>query len=395
MEAEAVKKGRFERLRGRVRAMLSDDSDFEVREGGAPAERSRPLGDSEVFNISSDSESDLELQTFYFSMKLFRFMCERITKERIEQAGQRDSVIRKGVMLKRAERKERTDKLREYVEQQGAKKPSGSEHAAIKRKIAAQKKNTDHQMGRGSRDQRKRDQSACESEASCPEQSQSHPETSQVSQSQASQKKRPKKLWGTVQVPQSVIQGSFVDDVGNDDGKKLPDTQRAIRVACKEVLTEFTEMLDDFVKVDSSFTLPSTDYHTHGHILSTVVVHCTRVLTGSAFVRQVVDHRKQRFVLVCKLSEHLTGRKNDRKVGVHNKVKLTCSLTHTSASKRNGLSRAGAGNAETPEKTREHVVVRQRKTRNDQTHSQLQVRTSTFVFYAPKKLARTCEMPFP
>jgi hypothetical protein len=94
MEAEAVKKGRFERLRGRVRAMLSDDSDFEDREGGAPAGRSRPLGDSEVFNNSSDFESDLELQTFYFSMKLFRFMCERITKERIEQAGQRDSVVR-------------------------------------------------------------------------------------------------------------------------------------------------------------------------------------------------------------------------------------------------------------------------------------------------------------
>lgn len=259
--------------------------------------------------------------------------------------------------MKRAERKERTDKLREYVEQQGAKKPSGSEHAAIKRKRAAQKKNTDHQMGRGSRDQRKRDQSACESEASCQEPSQSHPETSQVSQSQASQKQKPKRLWGTVHVPQSVIQGSFVeqvDDVVNDDGKKS-DTQRAIRVACREVLTEFTEMLDDFVKVDSSFTLPSTDYHTHGHILSTVVVHCTRVQTGSAFVRQVVDHRKQRFVLVCKLSEHLTGRKNDRKVCLHNKVTLALnfafSLTHTSASKRNGLSSAGAGNAETPERT--------------------------------------------
>jgi hypothetical protein len=283
-------------------------------------------------------------------------MCERITKERIEQAGQRDSVVRKGVLLKRAERKERTDRLREYVEQQGAKKPSGSEHAAIKRKKAAQKKNTDHQMGRGSRDKRKMDQSACESEASCQELSQLHPETSQVSQSQASQKQqkqRPKRLWGKVHVPQSVIQGSFVeqvDDVGNDDGEKS-DTQRAIRMACKEVLTEFTEKLDDFVKVDSFFTLPSTDYHTHGHILSTVVVHCTRVQTGSAFVRQVVDHRKQRFVLVCKLSEHLTGRKNDRKVGLHNKVKLTFSLTHTSASKRNGLSSAGAGNTETPERT--------------------------------------------
>jgi hypothetical protein len=257
MEAEAVKMGRFERVRGRARAMLSEDPDFEV---SAPAGRSRPLlRDSEVVKISSDSESDLELQTFYFSMKLFRFMCERIIKERIEQAGRRDSVVRKGVLLKRAERKERTDKLREFVEQQGAEKPSGSEHAAIKRKRAAQKKNTDSQMGRGSRDQRKRHQSACESEASCQEQSQSHPETSQFSQSQVPQKKKPK-LWGKVHVPPSVIQGSFVkhvDDVGNDDEEKS-DTQRAIRMACKEVLSEFTEMLDDFVKVDSSFTLPST-----------------------------------------------------------------------------------------------------------------------------------------
>jgi hypothetical protein len=89
--------------------MLSDDFDFEVRDGGAPARRSRPLGDSEIVNISSDidchissdPDSDIELQTFYFSMKLFRFMRERITQERIEQAGHRDSVVRKGVLLKR------------------------------------------------------------------------------------------------------------------------------------------------------------------------------------------------------------------------------------------------------------------------------------------------------
>ena len=128
---------------------MSDDSDFEDRRRTAGP--SRPLLDTPtvVVEVSSDCDSDFIPQTFYFSKKLFDFMCVRATKERIEQAGRKDSVVRKGVLLKRTERKERTDKLRNFVEGQGAEKPSGPELAAKKRKKAAQKKNTDIQMGRG------------------------------------------------------------------------------------------------------------------------------------------------------------------------------------------------------------------------------------------------------
>ena len=132
---------------------MDDDADFET---AAPPRRSRSLRDSEVVVvISSDSESDSIPQSFYFSHKLFHFMCAGATQERIEQAGQRAAAIRKGDLLKRAERKERTDKLRSFVQQQGAEKPSGPTLAAIKRKRAGQKKNTDIQMGRGTRDKRK------------------------------------------------------------------------------------------------------------------------------------------------------------------------------------------------------------------------------------------------
>ena len=85
---------------------MDDDADFET---AAPLRRSRSLRDSEVqvvVDISSDSESDSIPQSFYFSHKLFHFMCAGATKERIEQAGQRAAEVRKGDLLKRAERKE-------------------------------------------------------------------------------------------------------------------------------------------------------------------------------------------------------------------------------------------------------------------------------------------------
>ena len=309
---------RHEQVGASVTSYMSDDSDFEERP--APTGRSRPaLRDLppavvDVVDVSSESESDLIPQTFYFSKKLFEFMCVSATKERIEAAGRRDSVVRKGVLQKRAERKERTDKLRNFVEEKGVKKPSGPEHAAIKRKRAAQKKNTDLQMGRGTRDKRKRDHSAtsaCESDTSCQSQAQSMPQ-SQLQSSQPSQSIQKRQLWGTVSVPQSVLQGSRVEDV--DDGTAKLDIQRAVRVACKELVSEFSEPLDNLVKVDHLFSISSTDYEVHGHILSTVIVHCTRIRTGHVFVRQLVDHRNKRVVLACKLSEHLTGRKTNRKV---------------------------------------------------------------------------------
>jgi hypothetical protein len=295
------------------------DSDFEL----APLRRSRPLQDLEVRHVvesssgsesdsipqTSQSESESIPQTFYFSHKLFHFMCLGATKERIEQAGHIAAEIRKGDLLKRAERKERTDNVRNFVQQQGAEKPSGPSHAAIKRRRASRKKNTDIQMGRGTRDKRKIVESQSDASQA---QLQSQLETSQPSQPQPQQTRM---LWGNIRVPQSVLQVSHVEHVDDGDNcTKKTDKERSIRKACKELVSEFTETLDDLVQVDNSFSLPSSDYHVHGHILSTVIAHCTRMQTGSAFVRQVVDHRHQRFVLGCKLSEHLTGRKTERKV---------------------------------------------------------------------------------
>jgi hypothetical protein len=280
---------------------MDNDPDFET---AAPARRSRSLRDSEVVVVvSSDSESDSIPQSFYFSHKLFHFMCAGATQERIEQAGRKAAAIRKVDLMKRAERKERTDKLRNFIAQQGADKPSGPTLAATKRKRAVQKKNTAIQMGMGSRDKRK----IVASQASQSDASQAQSQLSQPSQPQPQ-----RRLYGSIPVPQSVLQGSHVEHQA--DGTPKPDKERSIRKACWELVREFTEPLDDLMQVDTSFSLPSTDYHVHGHILSIVVAHCTQIKTGNAFVRQVVDHRHQRFVLVCKLSEHLTGRKTERKV---------------------------------------------------------------------------------
>ena len=85
------------------------DSDFEP----APLRRSRPLQDLEVRHVvesssgsesdsipqTSHSESESIPQTFYFSHKLFHFICLGATKERIEQAGQRAAEIRKGDLM--------------------------------------------------------------------------------------------------------------------------------------------------------------------------------------------------------------------------------------------------------------------------------------------------------
>jgi hypothetical protein len=304
---------------------MDDDHDFET---AVPARRSRSLQDSEVVTVPGVVDSAPIPQSFYFSHKLFHFMCAGATPERIEQAGQRADAVRKGDLLKRAERKQRTDNLRHFVQEEGAEKPSGPKHAAIKRKRASQKKNTNIQMGRGTRDKRKVVES--QSDASQAQSQLSQP--SQLSQrSQLCQPSHPqpqrRQLWGCVQVPQSVLQGSHVEH--HDDGiygTKKADKDRTIRKACRELVTEFTETLDDLVQVDTSFSLPSSDYKVHGHILSFVIAHCTLIQTGNAFVRQVVDHKHQRFVLVCKLSEHLTGRKTERKVHEQNEMGVCFNL---------------------------------------------------------------------
>ncbi len=145
--------------------MSVSDSDFEqeTRAPRAPRRALRDLDvqraeiqDVHVVEVSSDSDSDVSSrQIFYFSKKLFDFMCAGATAARIEQAGRKNAADRKGVLIKRLEASTRTEKLRNFVQDVGAKKPSGPTYAAIKRKRNAQNKNTAIQMGKGSRDKQK------------------------------------------------------------------------------------------------------------------------------------------------------------------------------------------------------------------------------------------------
>jgi hypothetical protein len=59
--------------------------------------------------------------------------------------------------------------------------------------------------------------------------------------------------------------------------------------------------------------LHSENYEVHGHILATVIKRCTYLKTANFFVRWIVNHARHRFVLLCKESNKLTGRKNETK----------------------------------------------------------------------------------
>ncbi len=106
------------------------DSDFE-EETRAPRAPRRALRDldvheAEIQNVRVvDSDSDVSSrQIFYFSKKLFDFMCAGATEGRIEQAGRKNAADRKGVLIKRVEASTRTEKLRNFVQESGAEKPS-------------------------------------------------------------------------------------------------------------------------------------------------------------------------------------------------------------------------------------------------------------------------------
>ena len=130
----------------------SSDEEFERER---PARRPlQDLGVHNVVEVSSDTDNVIgstqsaavTRQIFYFSKKLFDFMCAGATEERIEQAALRNAADRKGALIRRGEAEIRTDKLRDFVVERGAGKPCGSKYAAVKRKRAAQKKNTDIQI---------------------------------------------------------------------------------------------------------------------------------------------------------------------------------------------------------------------------------------------------------
>ena len=288
---------------------MSDRDDFEEERPPRRALQDVDVQNAYVVHVSSDSDSDVSSQTrqiFYFSKKLFDFMCDGATEDRIEGAGRKNAADRKGVLIKRAEAATRTEKLRNHVQDKGAEKPSGPEYAAAKRKRAAQKKNTSIQMGRGSRDSQKIARHGDESQS----QQQSQFETSQQPEG-SQQKEKPRRLWATLSVPSfSTQQGAIVEEHFAQKADRL----RNIRLACTDLINEFADKLDDCIELDQHFTLHSPYDDVHGLILSSVITRCTLLKTGNTFVRSVVDKRHHRFVLSCKLSDKLTGRKNERKV---------------------------------------------------------------------------------
>jgi hypothetical protein len=93
----------------------SDEDDFQP-EGGRAA-FARPAGPEPVRQLQ---------QVFYFSKKLFDFMCAGATEDFIQRIGQDKAAERKGVLKKRSEALVRTDNIRALCVEKGAKKPSQS-----------------------------------------------------------------------------------------------------------------------------------------------------------------------------------------------------------------------------------------------------------------------------
>ena len=301
---------------------MASDSDFEEHQ--QPARR--PVRDVDVAEIPRDADrrigerSDLnaDKQVFFFSKRLFEFISVGVSEERIQQTGQRHAAQKQGVLVRRAEQKNRADNLRQYAELKQLQKPPGPEHAANKRKRAARNKSTDSTMGR-SMDARKRHASQ-ESDQS------QQPASSQRLDGECSQQtaphvppsikiKRRRHLWATHPIP-----NPFPSDIPAVVLQPaLPDVEKcnrkdSIRFLCEELCNDFTdEQLDDCVEVNDRFQLHSENYEVHSHILAIVIKRCTYLKTGNFFVRWIVDHCRQRFVLLCKQSNKLTGRKTEAK----------------------------------------------------------------------------------
>jgi hypothetical protein len=207
-------------LHGYGRTLMSDN-DFEDRQQPArrpvvPPVRVRDVAVAEIPREADrricESDLNADKQVFYFSKKLFEFISGGVSEERILLTGQKHSAQKQGVLVKRAERKNRADKLRDFVQLKQLQKPSGSVHAANKRKRSARNKSTDFTMGR-SRDARKRHASQESDQSQQPESSQrlgdeldaplSQP-TAPHSQTNVLPIKRKRHLWATHPVPNTL-----------------------------------------------------------------------------------------------------------------------------------------------------------------------------------------------
>ena len=287
--------------------MPSDDSDFESEGEVARPQPARP-----------EPEPARQLQqVFYFSKKLFDFMCAGATEDYIQQIGQDKASETKAVLKKRADALVRTDKIRAFVVEKGAKKPSNSELNALKRKRITRNAATARQASSVARKRQRQQPSegpvegsdASQVEVEGAVQGNSVDTNSQTDPAQS----KNKKLWQVLPVPPSVFAPVAVVD-HQEAAIEAPSRNHSLRHACHKLCNDFTQDLDDCVAIDSGFTLPSTSYEIHGHILSKVITHCTLHKTGQAFVRWKVDHKHQFFTLLCKLSNILTGRDTNIKV---------------------------------------------------------------------------------
>ena len=182
------------------------DDDFEPERG-----RRCALQDVSAVIPVIQAAAPREPQVFYFSQKMFDFMCENGNAERVHQEALRLGTQRKGDILKRKEAAVRTANMRKFLQEKGFEKPPGSEIAAARRKRHHTKRNTDQVMGRSADQQKRRRYHAGEQTLHSDASQQQPEELSQLSQQPSasecvsSQKHQPKRknrtMWGKFDVP--------------------------------------------------------------------------------------------------------------------------------------------------------------------------------------------------
>ena len=166
------------------------------------------------------------LQVFYFSQKMFDYMCTHGTSERIDQARITQASDRKGVLLKRKESHTRTKNLVDWAAANEAKKPGGKELAELRRKRHRTKKNTDNVMGRNKDAGKVR---RCELSQLSQTEDASQQNSQQQSQTDRSiGTKRPRKLYSKYSVPASAAQQALVDSSDSSDSAEMAEKVKIV-----------------------------------------------------------------------------------------------------------------------------------------------------------------------
>jgi hypothetical protein len=210
--------------------MPTSDSDvFEVTGPARPARRPC-LQDVVYVEVSDDSSSDdvvavptaeVRRQVFYYSAKMYQYLCENGTPERIAQAAMRKVDDRQGVLKKRKESQCRTEKLREYAKEHNIDKPAGSELARLRRNRAATVKNTAQVMGRNADQIKRRRYNQEQSDFSQSSQQEQPVLASQDQQpcSQNQGRKRVRHLYASTAIP------SFTSELEAAEDSRTSDAQ--------------------------------------------------------------------------------------------------------------------------------------------------------------------------